>query len=99
MKELSGCLDSEGRLALLPSKRRRKLAALSYIADRIEPGREYTEREFSAFLNTLHTFGDPATLRREMFDYWLINRAPDGTGYCLNPDRPSLEELYAKYCG
>ncbi len=47
----------------------------------------------------MNTFGDPATLRREMYDYFLINHELNGQRYCLNPDRPSADELIVKYCG
>ena len=43
------------------------------------------------------TFGDPATLRRELYDYFLINRENDGTAYSVNPDRLPAEALIAKY--
>ena len=49
-------------------------------------------------LNRLHTFGDPAMLRREMFDCRLIDRDPAGSSYWLDPDRPSLEDLCKKCC-
>ena len=87
----------DGKLTALPSKRKKRLAALSWLADHIPPEREYTEREFGGLLNELHTFGDPAALRRELYDAALIDRSPDGSGYRLNPGRPSWEELLARY--
>lgn len=71
---------------------------LSYLADRIPPDKVYTEREFNELLNTLHTFGDAATLRRELFDYYLVNRSQDGKNYSLNRDRMSAAELVERYC-
>lgn len=97
-KEINGYLDSEGRLTQLPVKRKKKILALSWLADRIPPDGVYSERDFNALLNTLHTFGDPATLRRELYDFCQINRNPDGSGYALNPDRPSAEALIERYC-
>ena len=49
-------------------------------------------------MNTLHTFGDAATLRRELFDYYLVNRSQDGKNYSLNKDRMSAEQLVERYC-
>lgn len=97
-KYIAGCLDSEGRLTGLPSKRKKKLCALSCLANKIPAGQVFTEREFTQLLNELHTFGDAATLRRELYDYFLIDRNPDGSGYRVNPDRLSAEELMEKYC-
>lgn len=71
---------------------------LSYLADRIPPDKVYTEREFNELLNMLHTFGDAATLRRELFDYYLVNRSQDGKNYSLNRDRMSAEQLVERYC-
>lgn len=71
---------------------------LAYLADRIPPDKVYTEREFNELLNTLHTFGDAATLRRELFDYYLVNRSQDGKNYSHNRDRMSAAELVERYC-
>ena len=95
--EISGFIDGSGRLTALPSKRKKKLIALSYLADRIPEGAVYTEKQFNELLNSLHTFGDPATLRRELYDYFLVNRNKDGTAYSVNPYRPSEETLIEKY--
>ena len=97
-EEIRGFIDADGRLTALPAKRRKKYLALSYLADRIPPEGRYTEKEFSDLLRTLHTFSDPATLRREMFDCFLIDRDTDGANYRLSPDRPNVETLMEKYC-
>ena len=61
-------------------------------------GEAYTEREFNEMLNGLHTFGDAATLRREMYDYFLIDRKQNGSLYAVKKDRLSAEALIEKYC-
>ena len=95
---IKGYLDDGGRITQMPSKRKKKLYVLSYLADRIPQDREFTEREFNEMLDDLHTFGDAATLRREMYNLFLINRNPDGSMYAVNKDRLSAEELVEKYC-
>ena len=97
-EEIRGFIDADGRLTALPAKRRKKYLALSYLADRIPPEGRYTEREFNALLTALHTFSDPATLRREMYDCFLIDRDGNGENYRLSPDRPSAEKLIAEKC-
>ena len=89
----------DGMLTMLPSKRRKRLAALVWLAEHIPPEKRYTEREFNILLNKLHTFGDPAYLRRELYDASLVDRSRDGSVYWLAPERPSLEDLLAAYCG
>ena len=95
--DIRGYMDERGRLTALPTKRKKKLIALSYLADSIPADTVYTEMQFNELLNTLHTFGDPATLRRELYDFFLINRSRDGSEYSANPDRLSAEALIEKY--
>ena len=98
-KDISGFINVEGKLTSLPSKKKKKILALVRLAEQIPVNKEYSEKEFSDLLRTLHTFGDPATLRRELYDYLLINRELDGQRYCLNPECPSTDALIAQYCG
>ena len=90
-------MDERGRLTALPTKRKKELIALSYLADSIPADTVYSKMQFNELLNTLHTFRDPATLRRELYDVFLINRSRDGSEYSANPDRPSAEALIEKY--
>lgn len=96
-KTIKAYLDEDGRVTQMPSKKK-KLFVLSYLADRIPEDREYTEREFNEVLNGLHTFGDVATLRREMYDYFLIDRKQNGSLYAVKKDRLPAEALVEKYC-
>lgn len=98
MKEiLKNFLDSDGRLTAYPSKRKMKLYALIYIADRIEKGRIFTEKEINAVLNSLHTFDDPATLRRELYTHRFLNRDSYGKEYKMEEHQPTIEELEKRY--
>lgn len=97
--EIKGYLDRQGLLTGLPAKRKKKIIALCYLAEKIPPDKTYSEREFNALLNTLHTFGDPATLRRELFDHYLLDRDKEGRSYSLPPERPDTETLIEEYCG
>lgn len=97
-KIINGYLDENGRITQLPSKKKKKLYVLSYLADRIPEEQEFTEKEFNELLDNLHTFGDAATLRREMFNFFLINRNQNGSLYKVNKDRLSAEALVEKYC-
>ena len=85
--ELEHYLDDQGRLKEWPSRRNRgrfQQIALEYLATQFEPGVLYTEREVNALLNQHHTFGDPALLRRELFERGLVDRVPNGSAYWLN---------------
>ena len=86
-------LDAEGRLKQFPARRKMKILCLFYLAQKFDFHREYTESEVNLLLLDLHTFGDPATLRRELCDYQFLNRSADGHSYRLNPIQPNAEEL------
>lgn len=98
MKEiLKNFIDVKGRLTAYPSKRKMKLYALIYIAEKIEKGKVYTEKEINAVLNEWHNFNDPATLRRELYTHKFLNRDSYGKEYVMEEHQPTIEELEAKY--
>lgn len=84
--ELQHYLDDQGRLKAWPSKRNKgrfQQMALEYLAIKFQPHTRYREREVNALLNQHHTFGDPALLRRELFERGLVDRLPNGSAYWL----------------
>ncbi|HIV19572.1 MAG TPA: DUF2087 domain-containing protein [Candidatus Merdivicinus intestinigallinarum] len=97
MSKLENFLDKENRLIAFPAKRKMKLQALFYLASKFEEGKIYTEKEVNELLNRWHTFGDPATLRRELYNHMFIGRELSGASYWLEPVQPSLEDLEKKY--
>lgn len=90
---LRNFLDAEGKLTAFPAKRKMKVYALFYLSQKIEPNKDYTEREINDTLLTWHTFADPATLRRELYDYRFLDRSRDGKVYKLAQTQPTPEEL------
>ncbi len=98
IKEIKGYFD-HGKLNAYPTKRKKQIIALAWISEHIPADRTYSEKEFNALLSELHSFGDPALLRRELFDHYIIERSIEGKEYMLASNRPSLEELLLKYCG
>ena len=69
---LAAYLDGE-QLKVIPSKRSKKLVVLRWLAQRFEPGVDYPEAQVNAMIKTAHD--DFATLRRELYDNYLLNRA------------------------
>lgn len=90
---LRNFLDERKRLTAFPAKRKMKIYALFYLAEKFEAGREYTEREINEILYNWHTFADPATLRRELYDYCFLDRSDDGRSYRLGETQPTKEAL------
>lgn len=80
-EKLARYLDSEGRLKAWPSRRTVQLEALHYLLSRLPSGVEWSEQELNELLKSLHTFGDWALLRRDLYDARLIDRSPDGRRY------------------
>jgi hypothetical protein len=74
-------IDPQGRLTFWPTKRRKRTAALEWMAAHFERGRFYSEREVNEILQRLHSFGDWALLRRELFDRGYLDRESDGSRY------------------
>jgi hypothetical protein len=79
--ELRIFLDPEGRVSRWPNKRKDQLHILDYIASKFELNREYSEKEINVVLTQWHTFRDPVTLRRELFDSGLLGRTKNGAKY------------------
>lgn len=69
---LSAYLDKE-RLKAIPSKRSKKLIVLRWLVQRFEPGVRYSEAQVNELIGRAHP--DFCTLRRELYDAYLINRA------------------------
>ena len=90
---LRNFLDATGKLTAFPAKRKMKLYALLYLAQKIPADTDFTEREINDILLDWHTFADPATLRRELYDYRFLDRSRDGKTYRLAEKQPTPEEL------
>jgi hypothetical protein len=68
---LANYLDGE-RIKVIPAKRSRKKLVLAWLIQRFEPGRDYTEAEVNELIKRSHP--DFATLRRELYDMYLLDR-------------------------
>lgn len=90
---LRNFLDGSGRLTAFPAKRKMKLYALLYLAQGIPADTDLTEREINDILLDRHTFADPATLRRELYNCRFLDRSRDGRVYRLAQKQPTPEEL------
>lgn len=90
---LRNFLDETGKLTAFPAKRKMKLYALLYLARKIPADTDFSEREINDILLDWHIFADPATLRRELYDYRLLDRSRDGKVYRLSHKQPTPEEM------
>lgn len=90
---LRNFLNGDGKLTAFPAKRKMKIYCLLYLAQKFEPEKDYTEQEINNVLLDWHTFADPATLRRELYDYGFLDRSRDGKVYHLAAKQPTPEAL------
>jgi predicted transcriptional regulator len=74
-------LDAQGRVTTWPARRQDQELVLDYLVAKLASDRQYAEREVNAILLQWHTYGDPATLRRDLYDSRRLDRTPDGARY------------------
>ncbi len=83
--------DAQGRLVRLPNKLSVQQLCCWVFWTGFEARRKYTEKEVNTLLNAGHTFGDPATLRRELVNMKLLGRKSDCSQYWKEPQRPDAD--------
>lgn len=81
MNELKSFIDGKGKFKQWPSKRKKQILMLEFMAEKFETGIDYTEKEVNEILNNFHTFNDSAILRRELFEQNFLDRTEDGSRY------------------
>lgn len=97
LRELKPFINEEGQLTSYPAKYKKKLMALWYLADKIDTGREYSEPEINSLINSYHTFGDQATLRRELIDKGLLLRSADCSRYWAEENDDTFEAFMQRF--
>jgi len=90
LSKLRNFMDTQGRLTQWPASRKMQIIAIEYLASHFDKGETYTEKQLNDLLNTLHTFADPALLRRELFEAGHFNRHGDGSSYWRTPQTKLL---------
>ncbi len=80
-------LDEDGKLKQWPAKQSPREEVFSYLAEKFEPGREYSEHEVNAILASWHTFGDLFVIRRGMVESEWLMRLRDGSRYWRNQEK------------
>ena len=85
--------DAQARLVRLPNKLTVQRLVMWWFWTYFDDGRTYTERQVNDILNTHHTFGDQATLRRELVNMKLLGRKPDCSSYWKESVQPEGDAL------
>jgi len=79
--DIARFLDDSGKIKQLSEKKKYRVAILSYLAEKFEINHSYTEKDVNETCEEWHTFRDYFLLRRELVDYGLLCREPDGSRY------------------
>ncbi|WP_183603117.1 metalloregulator ArsR/SmtB family transcription factor [Paenibacillus phyllosphaerae] len=69
---LKNFMTAEGKLKHIPSQLKKKRIVLEYLAEKLEPGKSYTEKEINRFIEQFHP--DYATIRREFIMHAYLFR-------------------------
>ena len=77
-----------------PSRESTAELCLWVLWSRIPPDEIFNERQISQLLDGWHVFGDPALLRRALYDFNFVDRTVDGREY-RRLDRMPPAELAA----
>ncbi|MGW9530382.1 DUF2087 domain-containing protein [Paenibacillus terrae] len=78
---LRNFFSKDGKLRQIPSQYKKKLIVLQLLAEKLEPGRVYPERELNEWIKQYHE--DFATIRRELIMHQFMYREREM--YELNP--------------
>lgn len=73
-----------GILTQIPSKDKKWLVILKWLATHFEPDTRYTEKQVNAILTPIHA--DYATLRRDLIGFGFMRRERGGGDYWLTPE-------------
>lgn len=87
------CFGAEGRMTRWPAKTGDQRLALWALWSRLDPEAVMTEREVTAWIKARHDFGDPALLRRELFNTGLVSRTLDCREYRRVEQKPPAEAV------
>lgn len=79
-----------GRLKSVPSKQKKLIVILDWLASNFEADRTYTEREVNEIINQY--FHDFASLRRDLVDFGYLRRERGGSKYWLTPEDEVVPE-------
>jgi DNA-binding transcriptional ArsR family regulator len=71
-KVLSGFVDEQGALKVIPASRRKRVVVLRWLMEAFEEGQRYPEAEVNAAIQQKHW--DAATLRRELIGHRMMAR-------------------------
>jgi len=89
-EKVLGKYFENGRLKTFDLKDKNKRIVIKEIAKHFEPDRIYTQNEVNAILETI--YDDYLIIRRNLIDYGVMKRKPDGSQYWLNFEQTAVKD-------
>ncbi len=82
-------MDEEGKVMQWPSRKKKnsQRLILEFLLEKFNTTIKYSEIEVNELLNQHHTFGDPALLRRELFEKKMLSRTIDCRAYWVKQNK------------
>ena len=93
IQRLSRHFDAKGRLQQWPGKLSQRIPCLWVLWSRIPARKALSEYELNQLLKANHQFGDPALLRRELYDNRMVSRTADCREYRRIERKPPPEAV------
>ncbi len=85
-------INSGGKVSRWPKKPTERKEVLAYLASKFISDRPYDENEVNQILKQWHTYGDWASLRRELVGFGYAVRDKNGTEYWFSTARKKTVE-------
>lgn len=85
--EITNFLTKDNKIKVFPAKRKNKELVLYYLIKQFNQNKTYTEKEINDIIKSNICFDDYATIRRELYDYKLLDRDINGTNYKVNVEK------------
>ena len=95
--EIHPFINQDGQIIQYPSKRRKKLMILLYLAEKLPKDTPMSEVEINAQIRLWFLPSDYVTIRRELVDHGCIQRDPACRVYLVPGQQPSLADLEKMY--
>lgn len=82
-REVLRSYTANGRITQIPTKQKRLLVILRWLATKFQPEVKYTEADVNAILKEYHS--DFVSLRRDLVDFGFLRRERNGAAYWRAP--------------
>ncbi len=80
-KKVKNYINSEGKVAFWPAKRKFQLMLIDYVNNQIPSDKTFSEKEINSLLKEYLAIDDYVLIRRELIELGYLTRKADGSCY------------------